>query len=155
MNRKKRKISVFTIFLFILGLVMYLGGLFLLFSSGISKTSLSNIFFSNIVMTTEILNKIKIIGSILFLLGFILFMIAVILLYKNDKIQENAVNLIIEGKADVITLIIMTYVLIFMIVICLLYNELIGALLFGITIIIQSVVNTILIKYYSKSYKRK
>ena len=155
MNRKKRKISVFTIFLFILGLVMYLGGLFLLFSSGISKTSLSNIFFSNIIMTTEILNKIKIIGSILFLLGFILFMIAVILLYKNDKIQENAVNLIIEGKADVITLIIMTYVLIFMIVICLLYNELIGALLFGITIIIQSVVNTILIKYYSKSYKRK
>ena len=155
MNRKKRKISVFTIFLFILGLVMYLGGLFLLFSSGISKTSLSNIFFSNIVMTTEILNKIKIIGSILFLLGFILFMIAVILLYKNDKIQENAVNLIIEGKADVITLIIMTYVLIFMIVICLLYNELIGALLFGITIIIQSVVNTILIKCYSKSDKRK
>ena len=58
MNRKKRKISVFTIFLFILGLVMYLGGLFLLFSSGISKTSLSNIFFSNIVMTTEILIKI-------------------------------------------------------------------------------------------------
>ena len=82
-------------------------------------------------------------------------MIAVIFLYKNDNIQENTVNLIIEGKADVITLIVMTYVLIFMIVICLLYNELIGALLFGITIIIQSVVNTILIRYYSKSYKRK
>lgn len=155
MNRKKRKISVVTILLFVIGIVMYLGGLFLLFGSGISKTSLSNIFFSNIVLTSSILNKMKIIGAILFLLGFILFMIAVIFLYKNDNIQENTVNLIIEGKADVITLIVMTYVLIFMIVICLLYNELIGALLFGITIIIQSVVNTILIRYYSKSYKRK
>lgn len=155
MNRKKRKISIVTILLFVIGIVMYLGGLFLLFGSGISKTSLSNIFFSNIVLTSSILNKMKIIGAILFLLGFILFMIAVIFLYKNDNIQENAVNLIIEGKADVITLIVMTYVLIFMIVICLLYNELIGALLFGITIIIQSVVNTILIRYYSKSYKRK
>ena len=151
MNRKKRKISIVTILLFVIGIVMYLGGLFLLFGSGISKTSLSNIFFSNIVLTSSILNKMKIIGAILFLLGFILFMIAVIFLYKND----NTVNLIIEGKADVITLIVMTYVLIFMIVICLLYNELIGALLFGITIIIQSVVNTILIRYYSKSYKRK
>ncbi len=155
MNRKKRKISIVTILLFVIGIVMYLGGLFLLFGSGISKTSLSNIFFSNIVLTSSILNKMKIIGAILFLLGFILFMIAVIFLYKNDNIQENTVNLIIEGKADVITLIVMTYVLIFMIVICLLYNELIGALLFGITIIIQSVVNTILIRYYSKSYKRK
>lgn len=155
MNRKKRKISIVTILLFVIGIVMYLGGLFLLFGLGISKTSLSNIFFSNIVLTSSILNKMKIIGAILFLLGFILFMIAVIFLYKNDNIQENTVNLIIEGKADVITLIVMTYVLIFMIVICLLYNELIGALLFGITIIIQSVVNTILIRYYSKSYKRK
>lgn len=155
MNRKKRKISIVTILLFVIGIVMYLGGLFLLFGSGISKTSLSNIFFSNIVLTSSILNKMKIIGAILFLLGFILFMIAVIFLYKNDNIQENTVNLIIEGKADVITLIVMTYVLFFMIVICLLYNELIGALLFGITIIIQSVVNTILIRYYSKSYKRK
>lgn len=155
MNRKKRKISIVTILLFVIGIVMYLGGLFLLFGSGISKTSLSNIFFSNIVLTSSILNKMKIIGAILFLLGFILFMIAVIFLYKNDNIQENTVNLIIEGKADVITLIVMTYVLIFMIVICLLYNELIGALLFGITIIIQSVVNTILIRYFSKSYKRK
>ena len=155
MNRKKRKISIVTILLFVIGIVMYLGGLFLLFGSGISKSSLSNIFFSNIVLTSSILNKMKIIGAILFLLGFILFMIAVIFLYKNDNIQENTVNLIIEGKADVITLIVMTYVLIFMIVICLLYNELIGALLFGITIIIQSVVNTILIRYYSKSYKRK
>ena len=155
MSRKKRKISIVTILLFVIGIVMYLGGLFLLFGSGISKTSLSNIFFSNIVLTSSILNKMKIIGAILFLLGFILFMIAVIFLYKNDNIQENTVNLIIEGKADVITLIVMTYVLIFMIVICLLYNELIGALLFGITIIIQSVVNTILIRYYSKSYKRK
>ena len=155
MNRKKRKISIVTILLFVIGIVMYLGGLFLLFGSGISKTSLSNIFFSNIVLTSSILNKMKIVGAILFLLGFILFMIAVIFLYKNDNIQENTVNLIIEGKADVITLIVMTYVLIFMIVICLLYNELIGALLFGITIIIQSVVNTILIRYYSKSYKRK
>lgn len=155
MNRKIRKINMLTIFLFILGLVMYLAGLFLLFSSGISKTSFSNIFFSDITLTTDILSKIKILGAILFLVGFIIFMFSVILLYKNDKITENVVNLIIEGKADVITLVIITYVMIFMIVVCLLYNELIGALLFGVTIIIQSVVNTLLIKYYSKSYKRK
>lgn len=155
MNRNKRKISIFTILLFVLGLVMYLTGLFLLFGSGISTTSFSSLFFSNIPLTTELLGKMKIAGAILFLVGFILFMISVILLYKNDTIQENNVHLIIEGKADVITLIIMTYIMIFMIVICLLYNELIGALLFGITIIIQSVLNTLLIKYYNKSYKRK
>lgn len=154
MNRKKRKINIFTLFMFVLGLVMYLTGLFLLFGSGISKTSFSPFFLSNTSLTTELLGKIKIVGAILFLVGFILFMISVIFLYKNDTIQENNVHLIIEGKADVITLIVMTYIMIFMIVICLLYNELIGALLFGVTIVIQSILNTLLIKYYNKSYKR-
>ena len=97
----------------------------------------------------------KILGAILFIIGFIIFMIAVVLLYKNNNVSDNARNLIIEGKADVITLIIMTYIMIFMIVICLVYDEIIGALLFGVTIVLQTIINSILISYYSKMYKRK
>lgn len=75
-------------------------------------------------------------------------MISVILLYKNNDITENTRELVIEGRADVITIIVMTYVMIFMLVTCLLFDEVIGALLFGITILIQSILNTILIKYF-------
>ena len=91
---------------------------------------------------------------LLFVVGFVIFMISVILLYKDNKILEDSKNLIIEGKADVITIIIMTYVLIFMLVICLIFDEVIGALLFGLSILIQSIVNSILINYYNKSYKK-
>ena len=79
-----------------------------------------------------------------------MFMIAIVILYKDNEIKENNLNLIIEGKADVLTIIFMTYIMIFMLVLCLLFDEIIGALLFGLTIIIQSILNTILIKYYSK-----
>ena len=97
----------------------------------------------------------KLVGGLLFLIGFIIFIIAVILLYKNNEVQESTRSLIIEGKADVITLIVMTYVMIFMIVVCLLTDQIIGALLFGITIILQTIINAILIRYYSNDYKRK
>lgn len=155
MNRKKRKFSVFAMLFFVFGLVLYLAGLLLLFSSSLNKISFAKVLFSNIDLTSSMLQSMKFCGGILFLVGFIIFMIAIVLLYKTDDIHENTRNLIIEGKADVITLIIMTYVMIFMVVICLLYNEIIGALLFGITIIIQSVLNSILIKYYSKTYMKK
>mgnify|MGYP003291394707 CR=1 FL=1 len=42
-----------------------------------------------------------------------------------------------------------------MIVLCLLTEQVIGALLFGITIILQTIINTILIKYFSNDYKKK
>jgi hypothetical protein len=35
-----------------------------------------------------------------------------------------------------------------MLVVCLLFDEVIGALLFGIAIMIQSILNTVLIKYF-------
>lgn len=155
MNRKKRKLSILAMLFFVIGLVMYLAGLLLLFSSTLNKMAIFKSFFSNITVTSSMLTSMKIWGGLLFLVGFIIFMIAIVLLYKNDEINENTRNLIIEGKADVITLIIMTYIMIFMVVVCLLYNELIGALLFGVTIIIQSVLNSILIKYYSKTYLKK
>lgn len=155
MNRKKRKINIFVMLLFIIGLVLYLFGLLLLFGSSLNKISLIETFFSNVDLTNELLYKIKIGGGLLFFVGFVIFMIAVIYFYKNDDIQENSRNLIIEGKADVITMIIMNYAMIFMIVICLIYNQIIGALLFGITIIIQNVVNAILIKYYSRTRLKK
>jgi len=150
MNRKRRKLSALNMVMFVSGLVIYLTGLLLLFCAGISRTSLATILFSNIKVTSKMISSLKTIGLILFIIGFMIFIVAVILLYKNDKIQENKVNLIIEGKADVITLIVMTYVLMFMMVICLAYNELIGALLFGISIIIQSIINSTLIKYFTK-----
>lgn len=155
MDRKRRKTSILTMLLFVIGLVIYLVGLLLLFSSGISKTFVSNILFKDIILGNTTIRNMKLIGAVMFAIGFIIFMISIVLLYKNDEIQEDNKNLIIEGKADVITLIVMTYVMMFMVVICLLYNELIGALLFGITIVIQSVLNSLLIRYFNKSYRKK
>lgn len=155
MNRKKRKIGIFSILCFVVGLSLYLVGIILLFSSSLRNISLFSIFFSKLVFTTELIRKLKVLGVLLFVIGFIVFMIAVISLYKNNDSIDNNKNLIIEGKADVITLVIMTYVMIFMVVICLLYDELIGALLFGITIVIQTLLNSLLISYYSKMYRKK
>ena len=153
--KKKKKNNVWIVFFFILGLLVYLSGLLLLLSSSFKKVSFIKVLNSNISVTSELITKFKIIGSVLFILGFLIFLIAVVLLYKEDKIQETNVNLIIEGKADVITIIVMTYVMIFMLVICLIFNEYIGALLFGISIVIQTAINSILIRLYNKSYKRK
>ena len=148
MNRKKRKTSMLTMLFFAIGLVLYLTGIILLFSSSLKKIPLLQAFFSNVNLTNDTLNSMKLVGGILFFVGFIIFIVAVILLYKNNEVQDNNRNLIIEGKADVITLIVMTYVMIFMIVVCLLCDQLIGALLFGVTIVIQTLINGILIKYY-------
>lgn len=140
---------------FVIGLVLYLTGIILLFSSSLKKIPLLEAFFSNIDYTSNVLNSMKLTGGILFFVGFIIFIIAVILLYKNNDVKDNTRSLIIEGKADVITLIVMTYVMIFMIVLCLLCDQVIGALLFGIAIIVQTLINTILIKYYNNEYKKK
>ncbi len=154
-NIKKKKSNGFIILIFIVGLITYLSGLLLLLSSSFKKAGFIRIFNANAVVTSDMITKLKILGIILFLGGFLLFLIAVIFLYKDDKIQENNVNLIIEGKADVITIIVMTYVMIFMLVVCLVFNEYIGALLFGVTIVVQTIINSLLIKLYNTSYKRK
>lgn len=155
MNRKKRKTSMLTMLFFAIGLVMYLTGIVLLFGTSLKYIPLLEAFFSNVNLTNDILNSMKLVGGILFFLGFVIFIIAVILLYKNNEVQDSTRSLIIEGKADVITLIVMTYIMIFMIVLCLLTEQVIGALLFGITIILQTIINTILIKYFSNDYKKK
>lgn len=155
MDRKRRKKSVLTILLFVIGLVTYLVGLLLIFGSGISKMAIVQKLFSNLNLSVAVIKNMKIMGAIMFIGGFAVFMISIVFLYKNDNIQEDSKNLIIEGKADVITLIVMNYIMMFMVVICLLYNELIGALLFGVAIVIQSVLNGILINYYNKNYGKK
>ena len=154
-NIKKKKSNGFIIFIFIVGLITYLSGLLLLLSSSFKKAEFIRIFNANIMVTSDMITKLKILGIILFLGGFLLFLIAVIFLYKDDRIQENNVNLIIEGKADVITIIVMTYVMIFMLVVCLIFNEYVGALLFGVTIVVQTIINSLLIRLYNTSYKRK
>jgi hypothetical protein len=154
-TKVKRKKNTLVITCFVVGLIVYLIGLLLLFSSSISKYSVGKFLFSDVTLTTTLLKQMKIIGSILFIVGFIVFMISVIILYKNDNIEDGDVNLIIEGKADVVTIIVMTYVMIFMLVICLVFNQSIGALLFAICLIIQICLNNFFIKYYNKSYKRK
>ena len=154
-NVKKKKSNGLIVFIFVLGLIMYLSGLLLLLSSSFKKAGFIKLLNSTATVTSSMILSLKIIGAILFFVGFLLFLIAVVFLYKDDKIQENNVNLIIEGKADVITIIVMTYVMIFMLVVCLIFNEYIGALMFGISIIIQTVINSLLIRLYNKSYKRK
>lgn len=153
--KKNGRNNVLAIIIFIIGLVIYLVGLFLLFGSTLGKVAIIKKLFSFVPMIVNgSLSSIKLIGGILFAIGFIVFMIAVILLYKDNKITEDNKNLIIEGKADVITIIIMTYVMIFMLVLCLVFDEVIGALLFGITIVVQSVLNSILINYFNKNYRK-
>lgn len=134
MTNKKKKIKTLTVLFFIMGLILYLSGLLLLFGA--------SVYFN--------INILKILGFILFLIGFLMFMVSIVILYKDNEIKENNLNLIIEGKADVLTIIFMTYIMIFMLVLCLIFDQILGSLLFGITIIIQSVLNTVLIKYFSK-----
>ena len=116
-SNKKKKSNGFIVFVFVFGLIMYLSGLLLLLSSSFKKAGLIKLFNSNAPVTSKMILNLKIVGAVLFFVGFLLFLIAVIFLYKDDKIQENNVNLIIEGKADVITIIVMTYVMIFMLVV--------------------------------------
>ncbi len=134
--------------LFTIGIVIYLVGLFLLFGSAIGNTNILNKFFN-----FRTINILKIIGGILFLVGFLMFIYSLAVIYKKNYILEKNKDLVVEGKADVITLIVMYFVELLMLVICLIFNEYIGALLFGLVIIIQSVLNTVLIKYFSKGGK--
>ncbi len=155
MKNKNRKKNGLAVVFFVIGLIVYILGLFLLFGTSLERISFIKSIMSHIpFIFDKNTSIIKLYGGILFIIGFVIFMISVILLYKDNKILEDSKNLIIEGKADVITIIIMTYVLIFMLVICLMFDEVIGALLFGIAILIQSVVNTVLINYYNKNYKK-
>ena len=150
MKKQKKKNKIYLITGFICGLIIYLVGLFLLFGASLTRLEGVKRILPDIIITRSTLLSIKIFGAILFLIGFVIFMISVILLYKEDKIRENVKELIIEGRADVITIIVMTYILIFMLVICLIFDEVIGALLFGIAILIQSVLNNFLLRYYRK-----
>lgn len=148
MKNNKSKFNLTIMISFFGGLVIYLIGLFLLFGASVSKLEFLRKIFGTISLTDNAINSMKLYGLILFLIGFVIFMVAVILLYKNNEITENVRELVIEGKADVITIVVMTYVLIFMLVVCLLFDEVIGALLFGIAIMVQSILNTVLIKYF-------
>ena len=148
MKNNKSKFNLTIMISFFGGLVIYLIGLFLLFGASVSKLEFLRKIFSTISLTDNAINSMKLYGLILFLIGFVIFMVSVVLLYKNNEITENVRELVIEGKADVITIVVMTYVLIFMLVVCLLFDEVIGALLFGIAILIQSILNTILIRYF-------
>lgn len=149
-KKKKKKVSIAYIIGFIVGLIIYLVGLFLLFGASLIKLDSIRKFIPDSFLTRGTISSIKILGVVLFLIGFIIFMVSIINLYKKEKIKENVKDLIVEGRADVITIIVMTYVLIVMLIICLLLEEVIGALLFGIAILVQSVLNTCLIKYFKK-----
>ena len=148
MKKQKKKNKIHLVIGFICGLIIYLVGLFLLFGASLTKLDGIKKILPDIIVTRSTILNIKIFGAILFLIGFVVFMISIILLYKEDKIKENVKELIIEGRADVITIIV--YTLIFMLVICLIFDEVIGALLFGIAILIQSILNNFLLKYYRK-----
>ena len=136
---EKNKIATFS---FIIGLVLYLIGIFFLCGA-----TLGHVHFIPISVDAEVLFRIIVI--LLFAIGFILFMIGVVYFYKHEKIKENHRDLIIEGKADVITIMIMTYLMVIMLVLCLLFHQIIGALLFGVTLFIQSVLNALLLRYFN------
>ena len=136
--------------LFVIILISYLVGLFILVYASVTKKGL--LFDAN--LTSNDFRMMKIVGLVIFAVGFTVFMISIIKLYQTEDMGENNFSLIIEGKADVITIIMMTYILIVMMVLCLIFDELIGAVLFGIAIIIQNVLNNILVRYYNKKVKK-
>lgn len=146
-NKKSKSLASVA---FVGGLIIYLAGLFMILASSLSNLTIVKKILIFLSLSRQSLSTMRNFGIILFFVGFVIFIWALIILYKNNEIFESNRNLIIEGKADVITIVIMTYVLIFMLVICLLFNELIGALLFGITLVVQNIVNSMLIKYYTK-----
>ena len=149
-KNKKKKIKVSYVIGFVVGLIIYLIGLFLLFGASLIKLDSVKKYIPDIFLTRNTITNVKIFGVVLFIIGFIIFMFSIINLYKTEKIKENVKDLIVEGRADVITIIVMTYVLIIMLIICLLFEEVIGALLFGLAILIQSVLNNCLLKYFKK-----
>ena len=154
MKKKDKKMQVAMTFSFVLGMVLYLSGLFLIFGTSLSKMEWAKNFFANFPLTNNVIDNMKLYGCILFLIGFVVFIISVILLYKNNKITESTKELIIEGQADVITIVVMSYVMIFMLVICLMFDQIIGALLFGVALLIQNLLNAVLIKYFSHNRRR-
>ena len=148
MKKKSNKLPIIG---FIVGMITYLVGLFILFGTTLTRVEFIREKFPNFIFTRNTLMGIKILGLVLFIIGFTIFMISVIKLFKNNKIKSNPKELIVEGKADMLTIIIMTYMLIFMLVICIIFEQIIGALLFGLAVLIQSVLNTVLIKYFKKN----
>jgi hypothetical protein len=142
--------KLFNKLLFVIGLISYLVGLFILVYASVTKKGL--LFDAN--LTSNDFRMMKIVGLVIFAVGFTVFMISIIKLYQTEDMGENNFSLIIDGKADVITIIMMTYILIVMMVLCLIFDELIGAVLFGIAIIIQNVLNNILVRYYNKKVKK-
>ena len=84
MKKKDKKMQVAMTFSFVLGMVLYLSGLFLIFGTSLSKMEWAKNFFANFPLTNNVIDNMKLYGCILFLIGFVVFIISVILLYKNN-----------------------------------------------------------------------
>ena len=66
MNRKKRKTNMLTMLFFAIGLVMYLTGIVLLFCSSLKNLPLLKAFFSNVTLSNNMVNSMKLVGGLLF-----------------------------------------------------------------------------------------
>ena len=154
MKNKDKKKQIIMTCTFIFGMVLYLSGLFLIFGTSFKQFTILKDFFAKLPLTSNVINNMRLYGVIFFFIGFAIFIMSVILLYKNNKITESTKELIIEGQADVITLLVMSYVMVFMLVLCLMFDQIIGALLFGIALLVQNILNAILIKYFSRNKRR-
>ena len=144
MKQKKLDYNLLFKCCFVLGLILYLGGLLLLFGASFKSPKIMQLFGG-----IDAALPVKITGIILFAIGFFMFLAGLIYFYKSNKLFEQNKDLIIEGKADMITIMVMTYLMIFMVIICIILDELIGALLFGVCIVVQSVINMVLLKIFS------
>ena len=154
MKNKDKKMQIIMTCTFVFGMVLYLSGLFLIFGTSFKQFTILKDFFAKLPLTSNVINNMRLYGVIFFFIGFAIFIMSVILLYKNNKITESTKELIIEGQADVITLLVMSYVMVFMLVLCLMFDQIIGALLFGIALLVQNILNAILIKYFSRNKRR-
>ena len=144
MKQRKKSNSIVFKSCFILGTLMYLCGLFLLFVCTFKSSKIISMFGN-----VQYVKIFKLIGIVTFVIGFVMFVIGLINYYKSNKVFESNKDLIIEGKADMITIMVMMYLMIFMVIICIVLGEYIGSLLFVVCIIIQSILNVVLNKYFA------
>ena len=130
--------------LFMVGFMLDVIGLILILSSTLKNISLLSNINSNII------SMLKIVGGILFGIGLIICIIGLVMIYKYDNVIDKRRDLVIEGKAGIITILIMNVVLLLLFVMCILMDEYFAAILFGLALLILNVLNRVLIAIFSK-----
>ena len=130
-----------------LGLSLYLSGFFLI----------AFIYFDRLKFFKFIENPkhLSFIAFILLIVGFVILGFELLHFYKYTTVVKQKEELIIEGKINIINIILINYLTLFMTILCLLFKQYIAIFLFVISLLIINVSNFLLKKYYKNLRNRK